>query len=120
MIKKTALNEYIIGKTSYQAMKLKDGDELISVEFDKPDTSILFVSKLGMGLNAEKSDIPEQGRISGGVKGVMLADGDEVVSANQVVPGQNVCLVSNKAYAKQINTSEIEVIFLLPSDNLSI
>ena len=26
------------------------------------------------------------------------------------MPGQNVCLVSNKAYAKQINTSEIEVI----------
>ena len=58
MIKKTALNEYIIAKSSYQAMKLKAGDELISVEFDKPDTSIMFVTKKGMGLNAEKSDIP--------------------------------------------------------------
>ena len=110
MIKKTALNEYIIGKTSYQAMKLKDGDELISVEFDKPDTSILFVSKLGMGLNAEKLDIPEQGRISGGVKGIMLADGDDVVSASQVVAGQNVIIVSDTAYAKKVNVSEIEVI----------
>ena len=35
---------------------------------------------------------------------------DEVVSANQVVPGQNVCLVSNKAYAKQINVSEVDVL----------
>ena len=110
MIKKTALDEYIIGKSSYQAMKLKDDDELLNVEFDKPETSIIFVTKKGMGLNAEKSDIPEQGRISGGVKGVMLGDGDEVVSANQVVVGQNIVLVSNTAYAKQINVSEIEVI----------
>ncbi len=110
MIKKTALNEYMVGKATYQAAKFKDGDELISVEFDKPDTSILFITKNGMGLNAEKSDIPEQGRISGGVKGVMLADGDYVVSANQVVAGQNILLVSNKAYAKQMNSSEISII----------
>ncbi len=110
MIKKTALKEYLIGKAVYQAMKLKDDDELMSIEFDKPDTSIMFVTKKGVGLNAEKSDIPEQGRISGGVKGVMLADDDVVVSANQVVAGQNIVLVSDKAYAKQINVSEVEVI----------
>ncbi len=110
MIKKTALNEYIIGKSTYQAMKLKDDDELICVEFDKTDTSIMFVTKKGMGLNAEKSDIPEQGRISGGVKGIMLADDDEVVSANQVTLGQNIILVSDRAYAKQINVSEVDVI----------
>ena len=110
MVKKTALNEYIIGKASYQAMKLKDGDELISVEFDKPETTMLFVSKLGMGLNAEKSDIPEQGRISGGVKGMMLADDDEIVSASQVVAGQNVVIVSDTAYAKKVNVSEIDVL----------
>jgi DNA gyrase subunit A len=110
MIKKSALNEYIVSKTSYLGVKLKDDDELISVQFDKPDTTIFFVTKSGMGLNAEKSDIPEQGRISGGVKGVMLADGDFVVSANQVVSGQNIVLVSNTAYAKQINTSEVDVL----------
>lgn len=110
MVKKTALNEYMVGKATYQAAKFKDDDELIGVEFDKSDTSILFITKNGMGLNAEKSDIPEQGRISGGVKGVMLAEGDFVVSANQVTAGQNVVLVSNKAHAKQLNSSEISII----------
>ena len=109
MIKKTALSEYSLNKASYQAIKLKDNDELLTVEIDKPDTTIMFVTASGIGLNAEKSDIPVQGRISGGVKGIALADGDEVVSANQVVAGQNICLISNKAYAKQINTSEIDV-----------
>ena len=110
LIKKTALNEYIVGKPSYQAIKLKDDDELLSVEFDKPDTTILFITKDGMGLNAEKSDIPEQGRISGGVKGINLADGDYVLSANQVVPGEYVALVSDTAFAKKFNVSEIDVL----------
>ena len=109
MIKKTALSEYSLNKASYQAIKLKDNDELLTVEIDKPDTTIMFVTASGIGLNAEKSDIPVQGRISGGVKGIALADGDEVISANQVVAGQNICLISNKSYAKQINTSEIDV-----------
>lgn len=110
MIKKTALNEYMVSKSSYLAVKLKDDDELLSVEEDKPDTTIMFITKNGMGLNAEKSDIPEQGRVSGGVKGVMLGDGDFVISANQVVAGQSIVLVSNTAYAKQINSSEIDVL----------
>ncbi len=110
MIKKSSLNEYIIQKASYQAVKFKEDDELINVEFDQDDTTIMFVTSSGMGLNAEKKDIPEQGRVSGGVKGVMLADGDTVVSVNQVVHGQNIVLVSNTAYAKQINTSEIDVL----------
>ena len=109
MIKKTALSEYSLNKASYQGIKLKETDELLSVEIDKLDTTIMFVTASGIGLNAEKSDIPIQGRISGGVKGIALADGDEVISANQVSAGQNICLVSNKAYAKQINTSEIDV-----------
>ena len=110
LIKKTSINEYMVSKPSYQAVKIKEGDELINVEFDKPDTTILFITKDGMGLNAEKSDIPEQGRISSGVKGINLADGDEVVSVNQVVSGQNIVILTDAAYAKQINSSEIDVL----------
>ena len=82
MIKKTSLSEYTLLKNFYQALKLKDGDKLIKVEEDLPNTSLLFVSKLGMSLNAEKNDIPVQGRISAGVKGMMLADDDDIVSVD--------------------------------------
>ncbi len=109
MIKKTKISEYNVSKTAYQAAKIKDDDEIIAVEIDKPDTSIMFITKNGMGLNAEKSDIPEQGRVSGGVKGILLATDDVVVSANQVQKGQNIVLVSNTAHAKQMNSSEVDV-----------
>ena len=108
MVKRSPLTEYFVAKSNYQAIKLKD-DELVGVQIDEPDTSIMFVTKNGLGVNIEKTDIQPQGRIASGVKGVLLNDGDEVIFAGQVKQGQSIVLVSNCAYAKQINTSEIEV-----------
>ena len=110
MIKKTIDGEYNLAKGNYQALKLKEGDELVKVEEDKDGTTILFVTKQGMSLNAEKSDIPEQGRISAGVKGIMLSDGDEVVSVDQVTDESEIAVVSNTAYAKRVIASEIDVL----------
>ena len=110
MIKKTPVSEYQLLKTAYQAMKLKDGDEIINIEFDKANTTILFTTKEGMSLNADKSDIPVQGRISGGVKGINLVDTDEAVLITQISPEDSVILISNTAYAKRVNVNEIDVL----------
>ncbi|MBQ7466653.1 MAG: hypothetical protein IJS74_01115, partial [Clostridia bacterium] len=108
MIKKTNTSEYQLLKSSYQAIKLKDGDKVIRIEPDKKDTTILFITKDGMSLNALKDDIPLQGRISAGVKGIALSDGDNVVLATQITGDDSVLLVSNKAYAKRVNVNEID------------
>ena len=107
MIKKTAYSEYTLLKNAYQAIKMKDGDYLTSVEPDIDGTNIFAVTKDGMALNALKNDIPEQGRISGGVKGIMLNEGDEVVFIGQAKPGVYAVLVTDNAYAKKVNISEI-------------
>lgn len=65
MIKKTEWSEYDIIKSAYQAIKLKDGDELVKVEPDLPETTIAFITKDGLCLNALKDDIPRQGRVAG-------------------------------------------------------
>lgn len=108
MIKKTAYSEYTLLKSVYQGIKLKDGDELVSIEKDLPDTNIVIVTKLGMVLNALKNDIPEQGRISGGVKGISLADDDEVILISQVKKGENIVAITNTGYAKKVNICEID------------
>ena len=107
MIKKTAYSEYTLLKTAYQAIKMKDGDYLTSIEPDTEGTNIFAVTKDGMALNALKNDIPEQGRISGGVKGIMLNEGDEVVFIGQAKPGVYAVLITDNAYAKKVNISEI-------------
>ncbi len=110
MIKKTSIQEYTLLKTLYQAVKLKDDDEIIKVEEDKPNTSLLFVSAQGMSLHADKNDIPLQGRISAGVKGMMLADDDFIVSVDQVEESDQIAVVTNKAYAKRVLVGEIDML----------
>ena len=84
MVKLTDWKEYTVQKGIYQAIKLKDGDELIWVEQEKENTTMFFVTEKGMCLNAEKDKLPEQGRVAGGVKGVDLYEGDKVVFSKQV------------------------------------
>jgi len=111
MVKKTAVSEYGLLKSIYQAVKLKDDDELINVEVDKtndPNVSIMFVTHDGMSLNALTDDIPLQGRVSGGVKGMMLAESDYCTSVTQVLPQNYIYICTNKGYAKKVLASEID------------
>ena len=75
-VKRTAWSEYGLQKKAFQAAKFKDGDEVIGIEEEKPGCTLLFVTHFGLCLNAEMNDIPLQGRISGGVKGIVLNEGD--------------------------------------------
>ena len=108
MIKKTSVSEYNLNKGIYQAAKLKDDDEIIGIELVHEEKNIVFVTKNGMVINADTNDIPVQGRISGGVKGIMLSGDDYCVGAGQVEPGDEIVVITNKCYAKRVLSSEIE------------
>ena len=84
-VKRTEWSEYDVGKRLFSAIKLKTGDELLSVEtYDSDDyATMLFVTKGAMCLNASKDDVPTQGRVAAGVRGVALNDNDEVIFATQ-------------------------------------
>lgn len=110
MIKKTAWKEYYLLKSFYQATKFKDGDYLIDVQpqtKEEQDTMV-FVTQNGFVLNAFMDDIPLQGRISGGVKGIALADGDKVVLVSQAKIKDRIAIVTDKGYAKKVKLVEIE------------
>ncbi|MBR2967195.1 MAG: DNA topoisomerase 4 subunit A, partial [Clostridia bacterium] len=82
MVKKTPWSEYTLLKNAYQAIKLKDGDEVIGMETVVDGASLVFTTASGMCLRCAVDDIPSQGRISAGVKGIKLSDKDEVLSAS--------------------------------------
>ncbi len=108
LIKKTEWSEYNLQKTYYQAIKLKDGDELKSVEQDIPDTTIAFITKEGLALNALKDDIPVQGRVAGGVKGINLNKGDEIIFVNQIDEEGEFVIVTDAGFYKRVISAEIE------------
>lgn len=110
MVKKSAWSEYGVAKSSFQAVKLKDNDEVINIEEEIEKATILFVTAQGMSLNAESNDIPAQGRISTGVKGILLNDGDYVVYASQIQDSSGyVAAITDKSNAKMFKVRELGV-----------
>ena len=106
MVKRTKLEEYDIAKAFFQAIKLKTGEEIVGVEEFNENGSIVFVTKQAMVLNFEKSDIPAQGRVSGGVRGMNLDETDSVVYATQINKSGNLTLVTSKGLAKRVPIAE--------------
>ena len=82
IVKKTTLDEYVKTKkkSGIQAITTKEGDSLAFVTLIK-DEQLMLVTKKGQVLRFESNEISASGRMTMGVKGINLADGDEVVSA---------------------------------------
>lgn len=109
MIKKTEWAEYDQKKDVFPALKLADDDELIAVEkeTDEEDT-IIIVTKQGICLNAKKDDIPLYGRVSAGVRGIMLREGDSVVLMKQINGEGEIIIVTDEGKFKKVISSQIE------------
>ena len=82
LIKKTCIEEYTTAKksTGIQAIKIKDGDELISVTFMNEE-EVVIGTKFGNVIKVPTDDIKPIGKATSGVKGIALKENDEVVSA---------------------------------------
>ncbi len=108
MIKITPWKEYTVLKGYYQAMKIKDGDEIITVEQENPQATVLYVTKKGMTLNMLYDGVPEQLRVAGGVKGIGLYEGDEVIYATQITDKQKVVLGASNGMFKTVECDSIK------------
>jgi DNA gyrase subunit A len=110
-VKRTHWNEYELGNKRYSAtMKLKPDDEVIGVEtFDEDEfSSMLFITEKGMALNANKDEVPVQGRIAGGVRGILLNDGDKVLTAFQHNGEGEVIVVTQAGTFKRVISSLLD------------
>ena len=61
-----------------------------------------------MCLNAYKNDVPAQGRISAGVRGISLSEGDEVVFAGQTDGEGEVIVATDAGTVKKVILSQID------------
>ena len=60
-------------------MTLREDDELIEVKRTNDEKDIFLVTKYGMCIRFHEKDVRSTGRVSMGVIGMNLSDGDEVV-----------------------------------------
>ena len=112
MVKRTAWAEYNLKKSYYQAIVLKEGDEVINAETYDTDefSTMFFVSRGGFALNAVKDNLPVQGRVAGGVRGMALGNGDECIFASQINGEGEIVVVTAANGFKRVISSLIDPI----------
>ena len=108
IVKKTTLDEYTNTKkkNGIGAITLKDGDELASVVLIK-DEPIILVTEQGYVLRFDSKEIGATSRMTTGVKGINLVEGDSIICALPVRnPNDALALFSEKGLGKKILPKE--------------
>ena len=109
-VKKTPIEAFAnIRKTGLNAIILREGDELIEVKATDKDSEIFIVTKFGMSIHFRESDVRSMGRMSTGVRGMMLLPDDEVVGMQTSNQGPSLLIVSEKGYGKRTPLEEFRM-----------
>jgi DNA gyrase subunit A len=110
-IKKTPLNDFIhLRKNGVAAIKLLDGDELVSVNLTNGEHDVIVVTRKGMAIRFNEKDVRSMGRVAAGVRAITLKPDDFVVNVAIVKDDSASLLVSTEnGYGKRTKISEYRV-----------
>ena len=102
LIKKTPLKEYAnVRKVGLAAITLREDDELIEVKFTNGHQEVILATKYGQCIRFKEQDVRCTGRTSMGVRGINLADRDEVIGMQLASQGTDLLIVSEKGMGKR-------------------
>ncbi len=102
MGKKSAAADYVTRMRKLTACAVKDGDELVAVEWIRRGAGLVLLSRKGMALMTRHSQIPVQGRATRGVKAMALEGDDEILLATQLEPEGEIALITDAGYGKRL------------------
>jgi DNA gyrase subunit A len=114
VVKRVAAKSFAdVRKSGIIAINLKSGDKLVSANLAGEGDTVSLVSAKGQSIRFEVEDVREMGRTAGGVRGMSVKKGDEVVSA-EVIPSihaQDAALlvVMSKGYGKHTEMAEYKI-----------
>ena len=107
LVKKTPIQDYAnVRKIGLAAISLRDDEELIEVKATDDKKDIILVTKYGQCIRFKESDVRSTGRVSMGVRGINLLDGDEVVAMQLNTQGYYLLVVSENGMGKRTSISE--------------
>ena len=107
MVKRTPIREYEnVRKNGLQAIVLRDGDELIEVKATDNDKDIFLVTQKGQCIRFHETDVRITGRVSIGVIGMKLNEGDQVVAMQMHTQGECMLVVSANGMGKRTPIEE--------------
>ena len=110
VVKRTPLTAFSnIRKTGLAAITIPENDELIEVKWDDADQDLILITKEGMSIRFNVTDIRKTGRSAYGVRGVLLQEDDEVVNMITENQGSHILCISEKGLGKLTKMSEFRL-----------
>ncbi|MDH4466753.1 MAG: DNA gyrase subunit A [Bacteriovoracaceae bacterium] len=110
LVKKTELAEYDrINQSGKIAIKFVDGDNLVSVKLLEEGKDILMAATSGKTIRFSQEDCRPLGRVSQGVRGIMLEDDEKVIGMEVVDEKSEILSVTSKGYGKRTQVEEFRV-----------
>ncbi len=102
IVKKTSLEEYSRPrKGGIIALKMDEGDEVISVVLTDGQKNLILATKKGNAIRFDEADVRTVGRASRGVRGITLNPGDTVVGTIIAEEDKKVLTITEHGYGKQ-------------------
>ena len=109
-IKKTALNLYDTArKGGIRAIELEEDNSLINVILTDGNQNVIIGTHDGNAIRFNESDVRPMGRISRGVRGINLREGDYVVGISACREGGDVLVVSENGFGKRTSIDEYKI-----------
>jgi len=109
LVKKSKFSDYDSRNQVLVAINLLDNDEVVAVRETNGSSDLMMLTRNGMGIRFDETDVRPTGRASQGVRGIKLREGDRVVSAAVADEAEEVLLLTSGGYGKRIKMAEFRV-----------
>ena len=107
VVKKTPFAQYQnVRSSGLIAINLDDGDELRWIRMTSGDDEIVISTSLGQAIRFHEKDVRPMGRVSRGVRGIRLRQGDHVIGMDTVKKDSSIFVISKFGYGKRTKVEQ--------------
>ena len=107
IVKKSELSEYKnIRQSGLTAIKIIEGDNLLSVRITDGSKDVLLCSSSGKIIRFAETDARPLGRVSQGVKGIELTEEEKIIGMEIIDDSVEILSVTANGYGKRTSVSE--------------
>jgi DNA gyrase subunit A len=111
-VKRTPLTEYgNIRANGLRAVVINPGDNLLTVQLTRGDSHVFMGTRKGKAIRFEETDVRPMGRVTAGVRGINLREGDTVEEVAIFAPDddKDILVVTDLGFGKRTAISEFRL-----------
>ncbi|HEU4456925.1 MAG TPA: DNA gyrase subunit A [Longimicrobium sp.] len=107
-VKRSTLDQYANARSGIEAIKLGAKDSVVGVRVSDGEGEIVLAGRGGRAIRFPEGEVPVQGRVSQGVRGIKLKDGESVAGMMLVRhEGGEAIAITTRGWAKRFALDEL-------------